>query len=275
MRLRVGPARRSPTRPGMLKRLKDRGLRICVWINPYIAQRSPLFAEGARQRLPGPPGRRRRLAVGPVAGRHGPGRLHQPGGPRSGTRTSCAACSTWASTRSRPTSASASPPTWSGTTAPTRSGCTTTTPHLYNQARLRRAARAPRRGRGGAVRPLGHRRRPAVPGALGRRLRVDVRVDGREPARRAVAGDVRLRLLEPRHRRLRGPAATRPSSSAGCRSACSPRTAGCTAARPTGCRGSSTTRRSTCCGRSPGSRHRLMPYLFGAARWSRTARACR
>ena len=31
----------------MLARLKDRGLRICVWINPYIAQRSPLFAEAA------------------------------------------------------------------------------------------------------------------------------------------------------------------------------------------------------------------------------------
>ena len=38
-----------PDPVGMLKRLKDRGLRICLWINPYIAQRSPLFAEGMRQ----------------------------------------------------------------------------------------------------------------------------------------------------------------------------------------------------------------------------------
>jgi beta-glucosidase len=30
----------------MLARLKEKGLRICVWINPYIAQRFPLFAEG-------------------------------------------------------------------------------------------------------------------------------------------------------------------------------------------------------------------------------------
>ncbi|MDG4831395.1 alpha-xylosidase [Solwaraspora sp. WMMD1047] len=30
----------------MLKRLRARGLRICVWINPYIGQRSALFAEG-------------------------------------------------------------------------------------------------------------------------------------------------------------------------------------------------------------------------------------
>jgi alpha-D-xyloside xylohydrolase len=36
-----------PDPPGMLSRLKDKGLRICVWINPYIAQRSALFAEAA------------------------------------------------------------------------------------------------------------------------------------------------------------------------------------------------------------------------------------
>ncbi|GAB2574305.1 alpha-xylosidase [Paractinoplanes abujensis] len=35
-----------PDPPGMLKRLHDRGLRTCLWINPYIAQRSALFAEG-------------------------------------------------------------------------------------------------------------------------------------------------------------------------------------------------------------------------------------
>ncbi|GGP21131.1 alpha-xylosidase [Silvimonas iriomotensis] len=35
-----------PDPEGMLKRLKARGLKICVWINPYIAQPSPLFAEG-------------------------------------------------------------------------------------------------------------------------------------------------------------------------------------------------------------------------------------
>ncbi|WP_030380493.1 MULTISPECIES: alpha-xylosidase [unclassified Streptomyces] len=35
-----------PDPEAMLGRLKDKGLRICVWINPYIAQRSPLFAEG-------------------------------------------------------------------------------------------------------------------------------------------------------------------------------------------------------------------------------------
>ncbi|WP_106402065.1 alpha-xylosidase [Actinocorallia populi] len=38
--------RTFPDPAGMLRRLKERGLKICVWINPYIAQRSPLFAEG-------------------------------------------------------------------------------------------------------------------------------------------------------------------------------------------------------------------------------------
>jgi alpha-D-xyloside xylohydrolase len=34
-----------PDPEGMLRRLKSRGLHICVWINPYIAQRSRLFDE--------------------------------------------------------------------------------------------------------------------------------------------------------------------------------------------------------------------------------------
>ncbi|MFB9445754.1 alpha-xylosidase [Dactylosporangium vinaceum] len=36
-----------PDPAGMIARLKAKGLRICLWINPYIAQRSKLFAEGA------------------------------------------------------------------------------------------------------------------------------------------------------------------------------------------------------------------------------------
>lgn len=35
-----------PDPEGMLKRLKDKGLKICVWINPYISQESSLFEEG-------------------------------------------------------------------------------------------------------------------------------------------------------------------------------------------------------------------------------------
>ena len=35
-----------PDPEGLLRRLKAKGLRICVWINPYIAQESVLFKEG-------------------------------------------------------------------------------------------------------------------------------------------------------------------------------------------------------------------------------------
>ena len=38
-----------PDPEGMLRRLKSRGLHICVWINPYIAQRSILFDEAAQK----------------------------------------------------------------------------------------------------------------------------------------------------------------------------------------------------------------------------------
>ncbi len=31
----------------MLKKLKEKGLKICAWINPYIAQKSKLFRKGA------------------------------------------------------------------------------------------------------------------------------------------------------------------------------------------------------------------------------------
>ena len=34
-----------PDPAGMLRRLHEKGLKICVWMNPYIAQKSPLFKE--------------------------------------------------------------------------------------------------------------------------------------------------------------------------------------------------------------------------------------
>jgi alpha-D-xyloside xylohydrolase len=38
-----------PDPEGMLKRLKSKGLKICAWINPYIAQKSYMFDEGMEQ----------------------------------------------------------------------------------------------------------------------------------------------------------------------------------------------------------------------------------
>ncbi|MEU4192409.1 alpha-xylosidase [Kribbella sp. NPDC026611] len=37
-----------PDPAGMVRRLKERGLRVSLWINPYVAQRSVLFEEGRR-----------------------------------------------------------------------------------------------------------------------------------------------------------------------------------------------------------------------------------
>ena len=71
--------RTFPDPDGMLARLHEKDLRVCVWINPYIGQRSPLFAEASARGLPREAARRLGLAVGPLAGRHGPRRLHEPG----------------------------------------------------------------------------------------------------------------------------------------------------------------------------------------------------
>jgi alpha-D-xyloside xylohydrolase len=38
-----------PDPAGMLKRLKEKGLKVCVWINSYIAQESSMFKEGAER----------------------------------------------------------------------------------------------------------------------------------------------------------------------------------------------------------------------------------
>lgn len=38
-----------PDPEGLLAKLHDRGLKVCVWINSYIGQKSPLFEEGAKR----------------------------------------------------------------------------------------------------------------------------------------------------------------------------------------------------------------------------------
>jgi alpha-D-xyloside xylohydrolase len=43
----VWDARVFPDPDGMLRRLHERGLKVSIWINSYIAQKSPLFAEAA------------------------------------------------------------------------------------------------------------------------------------------------------------------------------------------------------------------------------------
>ena len=37
-----------PDPEGLLKKIHDKGIKVCVWINPYIAQKSRLFEEGMK-----------------------------------------------------------------------------------------------------------------------------------------------------------------------------------------------------------------------------------
>jgi alpha-D-xyloside xylohydrolase len=41
-------SRQFPDPKGFIARIKAHGLHVCVWINPYVAQRSPLFEEGRK-----------------------------------------------------------------------------------------------------------------------------------------------------------------------------------------------------------------------------------
>lgn len=38
-----------PDAGAYLRRLRERGLKISVWLNPYVGQASPLFEEGKRE----------------------------------------------------------------------------------------------------------------------------------------------------------------------------------------------------------------------------------
>ena len=38
-----------PDPVGMLKRIHDKGIKVCLWINPYIGQKSPLYKEGEKK----------------------------------------------------------------------------------------------------------------------------------------------------------------------------------------------------------------------------------
>ena len=194
--------RTFPDPAGMLSRLKDKGLRICVWINPYIAQRSPLFAEGAQH------GYLLRKPNGDVWQTD----QWQPG--MAIVDFTNADAREWYADKLRAlldmgvdcfkTDFGERIPTdvvWSDGADPERMHNFYS--YLYNQTvfELLRT----QRGEQEAV--VFARSATAggqqLPRSLGRRLRVDFRIDGREPSRRSVARDVRLRVLEPRHRRLR------------------------------------------------------------------------
>ena len=118
-----------PIPEAMLARLKAQGLHICVWINPYIAQRSRLFDEGKAKGylLKRPDGER--LAVGPLAARHGDRRLHQSRRRATGTPDICERLVKHGRRLLQDRLRRAHPDRRRLlTTAPTRRRCTTTTP---------------------------------------------------------------------------------------------------------------------------------------------------
>ncbi len=235
----------------MLTRLKAKGLRICVWINPYIAQRSALFEEGRAKGYLVHQGRRHRLAVGQVAGWNGARRLHQS---RCGAMVFLApraAARPRGGLRSKPISASESRRTSPGTTGPIRTGCTTTT---------RTCTTAPCstcwNGGGGPA------RRCCSPGQPPRAAS-STRCTGAATAipptnrwpRRCVAGCPWLPAVSATGRTTSAGSRARPTrgcSSAGSPSVCCPATAGCTVRTRTGCRGRSTRKPSISPGSSPG-----------------------
>ena len=192
----------------MLARLHEKDLRVCVWINPYIAQRSPLFAEAAAS------GYLVKRADGSVWQWD----LWQAGmGLVDFTNPDATA---WYQGKLRAlidqgvdcfkTDFGERIPLevdWFDGSDPDRMHNLYT--QLYNKAVHDVLVEA--QGEGEAVLFA----RSATAGgqidarALGRRFDLDVRVDGRDAARRALARAQRLRALEPRHRRVRGHAGCR------------------------------------------------------------------
>ena len=190
-----------PDPAGQLARLKERGLHVCVWINPYIAQRSPLFAEGRDE------GYLLKRPNGDVWQWD-----HWQPGMAFVDFTNPAAVDWYRGHLKRlldmgvdcfKTDFGERIPTdvvWHDGSDPERMHNYYT--FLYNKTVFELLQQE--KGDDAIVfarsATVGW---PAVPGPLGRRLRIQLRVDGREPSRRAVAGARRLRLLEPRHLRLR------------------------------------------------------------------------
>ena len=197
-----------PDPAGMVRRLKERGLRVSLWINPYIAQRSVLFEEGRRlgYLLKRPDGSvwqwdlwQAGMAIVDFTNPDATAWFRSKLQALIDIGVDCFKTDFG---ERIPTDVA-----WYDGSDPERMH--NYYAQLYNAAVFGLLEENRGAGRRGPLRALGHRRRAAVPGALGRRLRVDVRGDGGIAAWRVVAGVVGIRLLESRHRRVRGHAGSR------------------------------------------------------------------
>ncbi|MEK8110203.1 TIM-barrel domain-containing protein [Micromonospora sp. M12] len=234
----------------MLRRLRERDLKVCVWINPYVAQRR------TSSRRAGRPAtwcatRRLGLAVGQVAGRHGARRLHQPDAVRWFTGKLKALldmgvdCFKTDFGERIPTDV-----VWHDGSDPQRMHNYYS--YLYNKAVFELLETE--RGKGEAVlfarsATAGGQQFPVHWGGDCESTFVAMAESLRGGLSLAASGfgywshDIGGFEGTP----------TRRCSSGGWPSGCSPRTPGCTVPARTGCRGRTTTRPSTCCGTSRGS----------------------
>ena len=129
----VWDERLFPDPEGMLKRIKEKGLNICVWINSYIGQESRLFAEGMEKgyfikRRTG------RCTSGICGSRAWPSWTLPIRRLTHGSRKSWKCCLIWVWIALRRTSASASRWMRCTLTAPIRRKCTIITPIYITNA---------------------------------------------------------------------------------------------------------------------------------------------
>ena len=185
-----------PDPEGMLRRLHEKDLHVSVWINPYIAQRSPLFAEAAAAGylLKKPNGDvwqwdLWQAGMGLVDFTNPDAKTWFQGKLRRLVDQGVDAFKTDFGERI-PLDVSY----FDGSDPEHMHNLYT---QLYNQA-VFEVHRGGTRHRGRrAVRSIGDRRRASHAGALGRRLDLDLRVDGGDPARWTFASPQRIRILEP------------------------------------------------------------------------------
>ena len=205
VRLRVGPAQLSRSRRACSRRIKAKGCKICVWINPYIAQRSPLFAEGAAS------GYLLQRPDGDVWQWD----LWQPG--MGFVDFTNPAARAWYAGKLRAlldmgvdcfkTDFGERIPTDVRLLRRLRPGADAQLLHAISTTRPSSSCSSEVKGEGEAVvfarsATVGGQKFPVH---WGGDCSSHLSIDGRDAARRAVARAVRLRLLEPRHRRLRRP----------------------------------------------------------------------
>ena len=248
-----GTRRPSPTPPACSRGCTAKGLKICVWINPYIAQRSHLFAEG----------RELGYLVRTTDGDVWQWDLWQAGMALVDF-TNPDACA-WFTSKLKVLLDQGVDAfkTDFGERIPTEGVRLARRLRPGRDAQLLRPALQPVRLRpaGGRARARARRccsparRRPAGSSSRCTGAATASRPSSRWPSRCAAGCPWRCPASATGATTSAASRArpTRPSSSAGWRSACCRRTRGCTAPAPTGCRGPSTRRRWTSPGRSPGS----------------------